>query len=62
MLVSQNEKCVEMYSRVNNFLWNYEEISEKNPQIELPKLELSISIADIYENIIFEKEDENIEL
>ncbi len=57
MLVSQYEASVELYSRVSDFLWNYEEFNELNPTIHLEKLEINLSLSDIYENIIFENEE-----
>jgi Uma2 family endonuclease len=58
MLVSQYEMSVELYSRVNDALWNYEEFTEPNVMINLGKLDITVSLSDIYENIIFEKEEE----
>ena len=58
MLVSQYEMSVELYSRVNDALWTYEEFTEQNAMINLEKLEITLSLSDIYENIIFEKEEE----
>lgn len=58
MLVSQYEMSVELYSRVNDFLWHYEEFTEQNTIIYLEKLEITISLSEIYENIVFEKEEE----
>lgn len=58
MLVSQYEMSVELYSRVNDALWTYEEFTEPNAMINLEKLEIILSLSDIYENIVFEKEEE----
>jgi Uma2 family endonuclease len=58
MLVSQYEMSVELYSRVNDSLWNYEEFTEQNTRITLEKLDTTISLSEIYENIIFENEEE----
>lgn len=58
MLVSQYEMSVELYSRVNDALWTYEEFTEQNAMINFEKLEISLSLSDIYENIVFEKEEE----
>ena len=57
MLVSQYEMSVELYSRVSNALWTYEEFTEQNATINLEKLEIILSISDIYENIVFESEE-----
>jgi Uma2 family endonuclease len=56
MLVSQYEQSVELYSRVNDFLWNYEEFTEQNATINLEKLDIIFSLSDVYENILFENE------
>lgn len=57
MLVSQYEMSVELYSRVNDALWTYQEFTEPNAMINLEKLEINLSLSDIYENIVFEKEE-----
>ena len=54
---SQYEMSVELYSRVNDALWTYEEFTEHNAMINLEKLEITLSLSDIYENIVFEKEE-----
>lgn len=59
MLISQYEMSVELYSRVNDALWTYEEFTKPNAVINLEKSEINISLSDIYENIIFESEEEN---
>lgn len=58
MLVSQYEISVELYSRVSDALWTYEEFTEQNATINLEKLEITLSLSDIYENIVFEKEED----
>lgn len=58
MLISQYEMSVELYSRVSDALWTYEEFTEQNAMINLEKLEITISLSDIYENIVFEKEED----
>ncbi len=58
MLVSQYEMSVELYSRVTDLLWNYEEFTEQNTIINLEKLDIMFSLSDVYENIIFESEEE----
>ncbi len=57
MLVSQYEMSIELYSRVNDFLWNYEEFTEQNAMINLEKLEITLSLSDVYNNIVFESEE-----
>jgi predicted GNAT superfamily acetyltransferase len=57
MLASQYEMSVELYSRVSDALWTYEEFTEQNATINLEKLEIILSISDIYENIVFESEE-----
>ncbi len=58
MMVSQYEMSVELYSRVNDALWNYQEFTEQNAEIQLDKLDITTSLSDIYENIIFEGGEE----
>jgi predicted GNAT superfamily acetyltransferase len=57
MLVSQYEMSVELYSRVSNALWTYEEFTEQNATINLEKLDITLSLSDFYENIVFENEE-----
>jgi predicted GNAT superfamily acetyltransferase len=57
MLVSQYEMSVELYSRVSNALWTYEEFTEQNATINLEKLDITLSLSDVYENIVFENEE-----
>lgn len=58
MLVSQYETSVELYSRVNTDLWNYQEFTKQNAEIHLEDLDITISLSEIYENIIFESGEE----
>lgn len=60
MLISQYEMSVELYSRVNDVLWNYQEFTENNAIINLEKLEIALSLPDIYENIVFDGGEELI--
>ena len=54
MLVSQYEIRVELYSRLNDFQWQYEEFTASEQSISLDKIDINLSISDIYENISFE--------
>ncbi len=58
MMVSQYEMSVELYSRVNDALWNYQEFTDQNAIINLENIEINLSLSDIYENIIFEGGEE----
>jgi Uma2 family endonuclease len=58
MLVSQYEMSVELYSRVNDALWTYEEFTELNAMINLEKIDIALSLSDIYGNVVFENEEE----
>ena len=60
MMVSQYEMSVELYSRVNENLWNYQEFTEQNEEIHFEKLEIKLSLSEVYENIIFESAEEVI--
>jgi Uma2 family endonuclease len=53
MLVSQYEVRVELFSRLNDFQWQYEDFVEHNQTIFLEKADITLSIADIYEDILF---------
>ncbi|GAB3502225.1 Uma2 family endonuclease [Emticicia fontis] len=53
ILVSQNEVRIELYSRLNDFQWQYEDFVELNQAINLEKLDIVLSLEDIYEDIAF---------
>lgn len=53
MLVSQNEADVELYSRMNEFQWKYEQFTDLKQIIDFDKLGIQMSLSEIYENIIF---------
>ncbi len=53
MLVSQDEVRVELFSRLNDFQWQYEDFVELNQIINLEKLDIKLSLEDIYEDIRF---------
>ncbi len=53
LLVSQYEVRVELFSRLNDFQWQYEDFVEPSQTINLEKLEIKLSLADIYEDIAF---------
>ncbi len=58
MLVSQYEIRIELYSRLNDFQWQYEDFAELNQTINLEKLDIILSLAEIYNNIIFDSTEE----
>lgn len=53
VLVSQYEVHVELFSRINHFQWQYEDFVKLNQTINLDKLDIALSLADIYEDITF---------
>lgn len=53
MMVSENEVRVELFSRLNDFQWQYEDFVELNQTINLEKLDITLPLADIYEDIAF---------
>lgn len=53
VLVSQYEVHVELFSRINDFQWQYEDFVKLNQTINLEKLDIALSLADIYEDITF---------
>lgn len=60
MLVSQYEMSIELYSRINDALRNYQEFTEQNAMINLEKVDINLSLSDIHENIVFESWEEVI--
>jgi Uma2 family endonuclease len=58
MLVSQYEMSVEQYIRVTDALWNYQEFTEQNAVIQLEKLDITVLLSEVYENVLFESEEE----
>jgi Uma2 family endonuclease len=53
VLVSQYEVHVELFTRLNDFQWQYEDFVELNQTINLEKLDIALSLANIYEDITF---------
>ncbi|RFS15621.1 hypothetical protein [Emticicia sp. C21] len=58
MLVSQNEVRIELYSRLNDFQWQYEDFIEPSQIINLGKLDIMLSLEEIYKTIIFDSTEE----
>ncbi|RYU91845.1 Uma2 family endonuclease [Emticicia agri] len=59
MLVSQNEVRIELYSRLNDFQWQYEDVVELSQTINLEKLNITLSLVKTYNNIIFDSTEES---
>jgi len=58
LIVSQYEFLVELYIRVDNAtLWLYDVYEEKTGTINFSKLDLNLSLSDIYEGIKMREED-----
>lgn len=53
MLVEQNTCEVELYSRQKN-LWSYALYNEPNQMISLPKLNLSLTVSEVYKRVKFD--------
>lgn len=53
MLVSQYEVRVELFSRLNDFQWQYEDFVELSQNINLEKLGIILSLEDIYDDVNF---------
>jgi Uma2 family endonuclease len=53
LLVSQHEVRVELFTRLNDFQWQYEDFIELAQAINLERLDITLSLADIYEDITF---------
>lgn len=58
MLVSQNEVRIELYNRLNDFQWQYEDFIELSQIINLEKLDIALSLEEIYNTIIFDFTEE----
>jgi len=58
LIVSQYEFLVELYSRVDDATsWLYDVYEDKTDTINFPKLDLNLSLSDIYEGIKMREED-----
>ena len=58
LIVSQYEFLVESYSRVDDSTsWLYDVYEDQNDIINFPKLDLKLSLSDIYEGIKMREED-----
>ncbi len=55
MLIDQKQCRIEIRYREKPDTWQYSTITDINATIYLKSLDISISVADIYENIIFKK-------
>lgn len=54
VLVSQKEISVEVYSRIDNSqIWKYQSFETTNEVIEFDRLGFSISVATVYDGIVF---------
>jgi Uma2 family endonuclease len=53
MIVSQDEKLVEVYTRNNGRSWHYDIYTEDDIEIHLSLLDLTLKMSDIYESVVF---------
>ncbi|TLU98270.1 Uma2 family endonuclease [Dyadobacter luticola] len=61
MLVSQNEFYVELYSRTNQpDIWSYQTFDNAEDTIHLEKLDFEIEVSEIYDNIVFIPDEDQI--
>jgi Uma2 family endonuclease len=57
ILISQKQKYVEVYRLMADGTWRYE-VLESEGTLELPCINTSVTIEEIYENVIFKKDEE----
>jgi Uma2 family endonuclease len=53
LLVSQHEPLLELFVRQDNNLWSLREAAGLDARLEIPSLEITISLAEIYANVDF---------
>lgn len=59
LLVSQNEYYIELYTRsMHENIWTYQSFDDPNGSVLFERINFSIPIAKIYENIVFMGDDE----
>jgi Uma2 family endonuclease len=57
VLVCQDRPHVEVFERVVDGFWRLSEVSGLDSQIELPSLEVTLSLGEIYERVEFDPEE-----
>jgi Uma2 family endonuclease len=53
LLVSQHEPLLELFVRQDNNLWSLREAAGLDARLEIPSLEITVSLAEIYANVDF---------
>ena len=53
LLVSQHEPLLEMFIRQEDNLWSLREAAGLDARLEIPSLEITVSLAEIYANVTF---------
>lgn len=53
LLVSQHEPLLEMFVRQENNLWVLREAAGLDARLEIPSLQITVSLAEIYANVAF---------
>ena len=53
LLVSQHEPLLELFVRQDNSLWSLREAAGLDARLEIPSLEITVSLAEIYANVTF---------
>jgi Uma2 family endonuclease len=53
LLVSQHEPLLELFVRQDNNLWSLREAAGLDARLEIPSLEIAVSLAEIYANVDF---------
>ncbi|MBI5799589.1 MAG: Uma2 family endonuclease [Verrucomicrobia bacterium] len=53
LLVSQHEPLLELFVRQDTNLWSLREASGLDARLEIPSLEITVSLAEIYANVTF---------
>ena len=53
LIISQEEMLVKVFRRTSRRSWQFDVYEDRNEVINLPEFGFSLSLADIYENVIF---------
>lgn len=59
VLVSQNRPLIERYTRQSATLWTYTAVSELEATLELPSINCTLLLADVYEKVEFSSAEGN---
>lgn len=58
VLIAQDSYRIEHFARQPNDEWLFSDATELNASVELPSIQCQLALADVYENVTFEDQEE----